>query len=299
MDQKRTLWIVGAVGLFLIVVVGFALIIYAPERKASKKDGMTKNELLSSNDIWSSTQDSDFIPVYPAKSTEDKTSQGVLPSDSMNLVGNSDSVASEESGLATQTANESQIARENSAQNVQNLTVISENTQVVTNGKTIDLTGIMNTVNQPTVVQSPTSTSSPSNLASTNRATSVNSTSTTPVAPKSSAKPASSASSTKPAPKPQPATQTASVPRYWIQVSSYSSKKNAEEARNCLKNEKIPSEIFTFTDANGNLFYRVRVGPYSTKSEAEYNQTRIKSISKFASTNTYITDSSKKLASAK
>ena len=68
----------------------------------------------------------------------------------------------------------------------------------------------------------------------------------------------------------------------------------AEEARNALSAEKIASEIFTYTDSNGTLFYRVRVGPYTTKSEAEYWQSRIALIDKFSSSKTYITDSSAK-----
>ena len=284
MDQKRTLWIVGSVGLFLIVVVGFALIIYAPERKAKPSETMMNKEMVSSNDIWSSTQSSDFIPVYPERtveaSPEAPTTQG-LPSDSMELVGqspiNSDSAQN--------------------TQNVQNLTVISENTKVVTNGQTIDLTGILNTTSQPTVVQSspvarvPSSSVSSSNASSNYKTQNQVQTSTkTESAKVASTKPATQTTTiAKKTASSSSASSTSSVPRYWIQVSSYSSKKNAEEARNCLSGEKISSEIFTFTDAKGNLFYRVRVGPYSTKSEAEYWRTKISAIDTFKNTSSYVT----------
>ena len=52
-------------------------------------------------------------------------------------------------------------------------------------------------------------------------------------------------------------------------------KKNADEARELLDKNGIQCEVFTFTDSKGTLFYRVRVGPYTTKSEAEYWRTRI------------------------
>ena len=75
---------------------------------------------------------------------------------------------------------------------------------------------------------------------------------------------------------------------FWVQAAAYTSKRNADEARSTLESNKIPSEVFTFTDSNGKTFYRVRVGPYVTKSEAEYWQTRIGMIDKFASSKSVI-----------
>ena len=57
--------------------------------------------------------------------------------------------------------------------------------------------------------------------------------------------------------------------QFWVQVASFTGKKNAEEAREALAAAKISSEIFTYKDAKGTVFYRLRVGPYTTKSEAE------------------------------
>ena len=42
-----------------------------------------------------------------------------------------------------------------------------------------------------------------------------------------------------------------------------------------------------------NLFYRVRVGPYTTKSEAEYWRTRINKIDEFAKAESYVTSTTK------
>ena len=36
MEQKRILWITAAVGIFLLVVLGGALIIYSPQTRAPK-----------------------------------------------------------------------------------------------------------------------------------------------------------------------------------------------------------------------------------------------------------------------
>ena len=300
MEQKRILWVVAAVGLFLLVVVGFALILYSP---AQRQDPIiTSNQ--STNDIWASpsnaipidpnyqvtslqgtplenivngnsqqtdnSQQFSTVVTIPAQQTAGQVPQGnnILPSDSMTLSGQ---------------------------QQVQDVTVFSGNTKVITNGSTtIELTrNSSDSVTQPVVTQSvSTQASSPKtvveNTPKTSTANSTSSTKTTSTAKTSSTKTVSKTTTTASVKTEAPA------PKYWIQAGSYSSKKNAEEARSALSAEKIASEIFTFTDANGNLFYRVRIGPYTTKSEAEYWQSRVALIEKFSGTKTYITDSSAK-----
>lgn len=302
MEQKRILWIVAAVGLFLLVVVGFALILYSP---AQKQDPIiTSNQ--STNDIWASPgnanpinpnyqvsslqgtplenvvngniQSTDnsqqFNPVatIPAQQVSGQVSQGnnVLPSDSMNLVGQ---------------------------QQVQDVTLITGNAKVIATGNTtIDVTGLSNnSASQPVVTQSEKTPATSqktvvANSPKTSTVSSTSSTKATSTTKTSSTKTASkSTSSTK-----STATSATVSPKYWIQAGSYSSKKNAEEARSLLSAEKIASEIFTFTDANGTLFYRVRIGPYTTKNEAEYWQSRVALIKEFSGSKTYITDSSAK-----
>jgi len=75
----------------------------------------------------------------------------------------------------------------------------------------------------------------------------------------------------------------------------FTDKENAENARSILANEKIPAEVFTYRDKNGRTFYRLRVGPYTTESEAQYWNSRIKLIEHFSSTQSYVTNSSKPL----
>ena len=56
---------------------------------------------------------------------------------------------------------------------------------------------------------------------------------------------------------------------YWIQTGSFSDKLNAENARRMLTERYLNAEIFT-KDMNGAQTYRVRVGPYTDKEEADY-----------------------------
>lgn len=310
MEQKRILWIVASVGLFLLVVVGFALILYSPTQRQDPV--ITNNQ--STNDIWASTQN--VTPINP--NYQASMLQGTPLENTVNLDGTqvqqglnpTQSVMGQQTpqfqGMPNQpysVPNGNNVLPSDSMtlvgqQQVKDVTVISENTKVITSGgTTIDLTGLtVNSATQPVVTQNTNTTSQTEKtvVATSNKQSS-------PTAKVESAK-ATSASKTSTA-KASSTTKTASAKtttpapithKFWIQAGSYSSKKNAEEARNALSAEKIASEIFTYTDSNGTLFYRVRVGPYTTKSEAEYWQSRIALIDKFSSSKTYITDSSAK-----
>ena len=310
MEQKRILWIVASVGLFLLVVVGFALILYSPTQRQDPV--ITNNQ--STNDIWASTQN--VTPINP--NYQASMLQGTPLENTVNLDGTqvqqglnpTQSVMGQQTpqfqGMPNQpysVPNGNNVLPSDSMalvgqQQVKDVTVISENTKVITSGgTTIDLTGLtVNSATQPVVTQNTNTTSQTEKtvVATSNKQSSptakvesakTTSTKNTTTAKASSTTKTVSAKTTTPAPI---------THKFWIQAGSYSSKKNAEEARNALSAEKIASEIFTYTDSNGTLFYRVRVGPYTTKSEAEYWQSRIALIDKFSSSKTYITDSSAK-----
>ena len=317
MEQRRILWIVAAVGLFLLVVVGFALILYSPNK--NQDPIITQNQ--STNDIWASTQNA--IPIDPNYQTpnlqgtplenivalngtqiqQGLTSQLDNPTQSGMVQQNQSQEMQTQPYLAQPVANGNNVLPSDSmalvGKQVQDVTVISGNTKVITSGSTtIDLTGLtVNSTSQPVVTQN---TNTNTQTENTVVPASTKTTSTTSAKASTKTTSTTKASSTKTTAKVSSTAKTASTktetlaPKYWIQAGSYSSKKNAEEARSALSAEKIASEIFTYTDANGNLFYRVRIGPYTTKSEAEYWQSRVALIEKFSGAKTYITDSSAK-----
>jgi len=94
------------------------------------------------------------------------------------------------------------------------------------------------------------------------------------------AAPAPAPSSASARAKPQQALKTpgvkstlqARVPRktagYWIQTGSYKSQTKAEELVSLLESKGLGSRVFSWTSKN-ETFYRVRVGPYSNKGEAD------------------------------
>jgi DedD protein len=87
-----------------------------------------------------------------------------------------------------------------------------------------------------------------------------------------------------PAASPRPAAPVASRPRtvkptlpartakrsadYWIQAGSYKSQTKAEELVTMLQGKGLGSRMFSWT-SKGETFYRVRVGPYAKKGEAD------------------------------
>ncbi|GMO27308.1 MAG: hypothetical protein Pg6A_14820 [Termitinemataceae bacterium] len=64
---------------------------------------------------------------------------------------------------------------------------------------------------------------------------------------------------------------------YWVQTGSFTTKSRADEASGFLALKGITS-IVQDTNVQGKVFYRVRVGPYTTQNEANYWLALVKTI---------------------
>jgi len=84
----------------------------------------------------------------------------------------------------------------------------------------------------------------------------------------------------KPAEKPKTA-KTYDSSRYWIQTGAFSTITYAEGAKDYLEARGIKS-VIEDPVINGKTWYRVRVGPYTTRDEANYWLALVKSIDGFA-----------------
>jgi cell division protein FtsN len=71
------------------------------------------------------------------------------------------------------------------------------------------------------------------------------------------------------------------VPEYWIQTGSYTSKTRAEQVKGALM-EKGVASLITSKSIDNTTYFRVRIGPYSTKGEAEKFLSWIRSINGFS-----------------
>ena len=89
-------------------------------------------------------------------------------------------------------------------------------------------------------------------------------------APKETAKPAA-----------KPAADKPTYNNYWVQTGAFSTKIRAEGAKDSLASKGITS-IIDNRDIDGKTWYRVRVGPYMSETEANYWLALVKSIDGFA-----------------
>jgi DedD protein len=80
--------------------------------------------------------------------------------------------------------------------------------------------------------------------------------------------------------KPAPAVQTKLYDDYWVQTGSFSTKARADGVKETLASKGIGAVIEN-REVEGKTFYRVRVGPYTSKNEADYWLSLIKSINGF------------------
>lgn len=326
MEQKRTLWIIAAVGVFLLVVLGAALILYSPAARSKQTIANYKNETRHE------PGDNGWISLAPA---EEKTDSDYLNhndfSNDFSIDKNQNEIQKSVSGTGKEnSANTNENAANESAKNENssgNVTRIGELTVYVDNvtlnknqsaenrtesgtilnqnderTTTIDLTSSKSSGNESTgiISSSDRNTKIASQTAKTESKTQVKNETQNVSQVKQKVSVAAAGTNAKSAQNTQKtnaasnsnanaaAKKVSTTTQYWVQVTSLTSRKNADEAREVLGENKIPADVFTYTDSKNRLFYRVRVGPYTTKSEAEYWQTRIAKIEGFKDSQSYV-----------
>jgi cell division protein FtsN len=82
--------------------------------------------------------------------------------------------------------------------------------------------------------------------------------------------------------KPAPQPREVSVTEYWIQAGSYTSPSRAQEVVGVLEQQGLVSKITTRT-LSDKTYYRVRIGPYMNKGEAEKFLEWVKAVKGFES----------------
>lgn len=284
MDQKKTLWIIAAVGAFLLFVLGAAFIMYPKAPKVAQT--ITTNTLTESKNPSTSSkieqEDDGWIKENVEIPNDFTVKDLTVFSENANVYGfdtvkNGDGETLDLNSVKNQIEN----SNENSNQKTNQITVVikdetsknivAEN-NVSSNNEYVEKTP-EKTVKTETSVK-------PKNVIKNNESTS-NVKKVTSTTNKEKSKIVEKLVSTK--------------TQFWVQVGSYSNKKTAESARSSLDENKISSDIFTYEDSKGKLFYRVRVGPYTTKSEAEYWRSKIIKIDAFSKAESYITSTQTEL----
>ena len=304
MEQKRTLWIMAAVGVFLLVVLGAALILYSPTARSSQTIATVSPSNKQTSNGWVSLAPAENETTIPqtkmpatevlSEQTNEVPQQNVVNSEEKITRVAELTVYADKATIISNNPNEMNnvVAAVPSSVPEQETAEQTHHT-VINNTTTIDI--------NPVISEKPVVT--PKNELTKNTIE----TTSRKVAEKPVVKQVAKKEVSKPVSKQKKVTSTKAttsttatakvtktpakpkVVQYWVQVTSLKSKKSAENAREVLDENKITADIFTYKDKKDQLFYRVRVGPYTTKSEAEYWQSKIAKIDTFASSSSYIT----------
>lgn len=313
MEQKKTLWIIAAVSVFMLVVMGAAMIIYKPATEASRKVASIKPvEKTVQTQTQSQSGWTNGTPAETAVTSSPQVSDMFVVSENTTVLdlgqANASNAAAPENqsttidlnALKRELAADAALAQTN-PQNI-NITVnvsdknnsakVEEPPVVLTTEYYTGKAKEAEEYEKATAVKKtePAPKAAVAKGPSTGSGTAVKGTGTAGKSSGAAEKSSGTAGAAKAAPaKSSTATKAADVTRFWVQVAAYSNKKTAENARSVLSDKKINSDIYTYEDAKSKLFYRVRVGPFTTKSEAEYWQSKIVEISDFSKAGSYVT----------
>ena len=280
-----------------MVVIGAAVILYAPEARkdttalVQKENGTVwmspevaqhkKDELMENSSVVS-------VPVEDVKAVEDTSvvssiatpAEGTTQIENMTVIatGNTNVYSIGADGPATIDLNNVREVADEPAVKAQNRAAEAAIRETNTVRRNVEVSDVLVENSYKDVSKATAS----SNVRKAERSSSANVS-----APVKKAAPAAKKTEAK-----APAKVERIPDRFWVQAASYSAKKNADEARSVLEQKKIQCEVFTFTDAKGTLYYRVRVGPYTTRKEAEYWKKKIDEIPLFSKNGSFVTNSS-------
>ena len=280
MEQKKTLWIIAASGVFLLVVLGAALLLNSSPASVPTTAAITT---IDRTPVAATSETPNISPI------QTPSSENVLDANTLAFQKTENGISGEENPFETN-ANAESGAQGNSVQ------LDSANLTINTNTTNIEL----KTSATPSSNLTATSRAGEEALAkangsnkNSNYVASAQNEKNVVVTKSNSSSSASNSTSAKSAQNAQKKTVSTSAPlatKYWVQAASFTNKKSADSARTELDENKIPAEVFTYKDKKDTLFYRVRVGPYTTKSEAEYWKSRIGSLDFFKDTQSYVTE---------
>ena len=286
MEQKKTLWIIVSVGAFLLAVLGAALIFYKPSGNMNVQPVNMAVENPNTNG-WSNSANvnqQENTSITDVKKVDDMV---VLSNNTSIYEVEKQDIAKNPTGTTFNLNDGTSEIKTEPVNNTPNINItVNIPEQILkedrTTTKTSDSESIYITSNyyvENKIQESKVDVKKLEKEEKQKARKVVEKTETVKVTSKPVAKKVEK----------QSAPKEKGVTRYWVQVASYSNKKGAENARSILDENKIPSDIFTYTDTKNNLFYRVRIGPYTTKSEAEYWKTRIEEIDFFKTSQCYVT----------
>ena len=244
-----------AISVSLLIIFGFALFLYAPSRSTGQS--LQQTSAVAQREPSNSTIDPDAWVREPGSAPNLETKLTPSPNNINLTIVNGDNAGANYGTL-----------------DVSGLTTGDPQTTPPQNGSTGTSDSRTGVLPDSTALEIPGQTKTQEPLKSTVQ-------SQTQTAPVKTAptKTATATTLKSDVAKPVP-TKTVTVTDYWIQTGSFASKINAEKARDSLTARYLKAEIFTKA-VSGATTYRVRVGPYKSKTEADYWLGTVKDIPEF------------------
>jgi DedD protein len=301
MDKKKLLLVTVSVGVFLVIVISASILIFTPKNSAGS---LALSENMSSYRAGGA--------LSPSRPIAAGTSGSQFEAPSPATVDAADLVRSQGGMQGLQTPPSASSIQETTF--YINGTPPVESYRVETSAGDASSRTVIN-VPRPSTAAVPDAAISPNAAASPVARQPAATPAATKPAPAASPKPAETpkpvaaakpATATKPAaaakpaetPKPAAAAKPAAVPvktavqqkpaaaakiynDYWVQTGAFSSKTNADGVKEKLATRGI-SSIIENREVEGKTWYRVRVGPYTSESEANYWLSLVRSIEGFA-----------------
>jgi DedD protein len=241
-EQKKLLLVAVSVGVFLLVTITAAMIILTPKMQ---------------------TQDNAFYSNVPIK-----------PGNVQNTVNGGNNTL--------QPINNNPVETNTVFEVVPETPIVIEKTDNNVNNGNNDLIVQIPRPTTPAVPNSPeTSTSTVTAVTNSNTVKPVTTQSTTtPKTTVTTPKPQTSTVQTSTVQTPKPSTSAKTINDYWIQTGAYLALIRAEDAKEILADNGLTS-IIENRVIEGKLYYRVRLGPYTSEREANYWLSLVKSIDGF------------------
>ncbi|HKL85275.1 MAG TPA: SPOR domain-containing protein [Treponemataceae bacterium] len=260
MEQKKILWILAIFSGFIVLILGFALIRFGPSTTKSPRlqQAMAITQApVAKTSTNLDTYQSEKNAVDPDKWVRDPQNTPKFDSQIVPAAGNINlTIVNGDNATARYgTIDVSGLTKDDTK-----TSSVSMNQNIDIPGKIESATQKMNFESQTTKVESGSTTKTGSSSTTKTQTVSIQKPQTTTVIAK--------AKTTQPS-SPVKKEVTKTVTEYWIQTGSFTSKLNAEKARKTLTDRALTAEIFT-KDVSNATTYRVRIGPYASKTEATY-----------------------------
>lgn len=264
-NQRRTLWIMAAAGIFLLVVIGAAVILYSPainkeqdrtvisDPNAGWNDAGIDELGLSDDEYFDANRSTD-APDSPFESNESSGEVFTL---------NLDEITPKDSSTENTSTSSSDKMLEGSVFASDSESKSSDNVVQLDNGYKSNVSA-KNDYTASKIESAKTEKSSSKSTSSISRDSN-----TTKVVTTSSTNKAI----------------------YWVQVGSFEDKNKADNARAILeKNGYTNSSVFTYKEGS-TIMYRVRIGSYDRKADAEAIMEKVSKIKPFTNNSSYVVNS--------